>query len=146
VRSVKPKQLLWVIPAGVLGFSAVAKLAARGFSEYLGGTQMFPRSVVPLVAWLVIGLELFTALMLGWPAGRRVGWYLSGALGSAFVVYHAFLVAAGDVYPCGCCGFLVSWDGTRGHTVFSIAAAGLLVFAFAGLRYGISRPNAASGG
>lgn len=108
---------LWVPIAGLFAFSALAKLLRGGFVEYLAGTYMYPRALVPVLATLVIAAELFTAALLCWPRWRTVGWLAAGGAGAAFAAYHAILLALGDTGVCCCAGVPITHKANLNHII-----------------------------
>lgn len=120
---------LWVPVAGLFGYSALAKLLGSGFRDYLAGTYMYPRPLVPIVATLVIATELFTAALLCWRRWRTLGWLAAGALGAGFAAYHGVLLALGDTGVCYCAGVPITHDGFLNHII--VGGICLIVFCLA---------------
>ncbi len=109
--------------------SASLKATGSAFFNYLAGTRMFPADLVHMVGWSVILSEVAIAVMLAWPALRRLGWLACAALCSAFAAFHAFAVVIGDLPACPCLGFQITRHRLISHLVLGTICICIAVLA-----------------
>jgi hypothetical protein len=124
---------VWLIVAGLLIVSAVAKAVDGDLPAYLASTGMFPIGMVSGVALTVILAELLAAVLLLWPTARAWGWCVVAGLGSGFAVFHVSAAVLGDIEPCRCLAVRISHDALWSHVGMGAFCSLLVVTAVVGV-------------
>ena len=116
-------------------FTGIEKLMDyEGFRQSIMN-QVFPEAWASMMPPLLISVELLLALLLLYPASRRLGLLLSLLLMTVFTTYIGLVwMGAFPRVPCSCAGFLedMSWEG---HLMFNGVFMVLGIFGVVSIEY-----------
>ena len=135
--------IAWIL-AAVFATAAITKLV--NFTDFLRvvrGYELFPTGPIPLLAALLVSLELTIAVALVLPGLRRVG-ALSSALALVFFIgFVSLALSRGLVVDCGCFVFLQSRNVGIGLLVQDLVllALALLLIYRTGQAHGLEPPG-----
>ena len=124
---------LWLLPFLIWSASVIGKSLDSSFADYLRDAGFFPKGSVSLTVRSLAVAEGVTALALLWPKGRRVGWFLTVGLASAFLLIHGLSLAVGDTLPCGCFGLWVHFDARWSHALMGLLCLSLIACSWLGV-------------
>ena len=123
--------IAWIL-AAVFAAAAITKLV--NFSDFLRvvrGYEVFPAEPVPLLAALLISLELTIAVTLVVPGLRRIGAFSSALTLIFFLGFVSLALSRGLEVDCGCFVFLQSRSlgiGLLVQDLLLLALALLLIY------------------
>lgn len=113
-------------------YAASSKLIEYSIFKTQLMNQLFFKTFAGLIAWLVLSIELLTALLLTVKVTRIIGLYASLIMLLIFILYIAGMLLSGKQLPCSCGGIIqqLSW---KQHLIFNLF---FLLLSFAGIVLG----------
>lgn len=124
---------LWLWPLFVWGAAVVSSAYDSSIHDFLRATRFVPEGNIRLAVRTIVVAEAITAIAFLWPAARRLGWYLTLGLASAFLLLHGVSIAIGDTLPCGCLSLLVHFDGQGTHVLMGLLCGSLITCSWLGV-------------
>lgn len=119
-------------------YTGISKLMEYPVFKEQIGTSPLLEPIAPFVAWALPLVELVAAILLFWPAWRRIGLYAAFGLMVLFTGYVIYIMVVDETLPCSCGGIieLLSW---KGHLVVNsiltfLALTGILLLRRSHLR------------
>ena len=135
--------IAWIL-AAVFAAAAITKLV--NFTDFLRvvrGYELFPADPIPLLAALLISLEITIAVALVLPGLRRIGAFSAALTLVFFLGFVSLALSRGLVVDCGCFVFLQSRDVGIGLLVQDLVllALALLLIYRTGQAQGLEPPG-----
>lgn len=124
---------LWLWPFLIWGAAVISKNYDSSFHDFLRATRSIPEGKIWLAVRAVSVVEAATALSLLWSTGRRLGWYLTLGLATAFLILHGTSIVVGDTVPCGCLSAWVHFDGRASHVLMGLLCLSLIACSWLGV-------------
>lgn len=114
--------------AAVFAWSAGGKLLwPTAFGEVLNKTGLFAPSLLPFLARGVPAAELVIALLLAIRATRPIGLIATCFASATFAMVHFFLIATGEVVPCGCAGISIEFHSLEAHVALGVLTSLMVI-------------------